>query len=179
MKKFSSFLVVVLCSFSFSANAQHFKKLIPQKYDPAKESVAETFEHLALNGQIARTRSERNVIAKGDSVRIKVVFMPEDVVKIVAENGATATREDIKRGEWMVTFKPEKTKWCSIQRYRYDGTISEMGKVIVVVDPDKYDEVVARMNKLKGPELSKFMDSVAGKRFDDLLPISKFGKRWK
>ena len=179
MRKFSFLIIVLLCSFSFSANAQQFKRLRPQPYDPAKESVAETFEHLALNGQIARTRSERNVIAKGDSVRIKVVFMPEDVVKIVAENGATATREDIKRGEWIVTFKPEKTKWCSIQRYRYDGTLSEMGKVIIVVDPDKYDEVVARMNKLEGREYSKFMDSIAGKKFSDFVPRSEFGKRWK
>ena len=179
MKKLSYILIVVLCSFSFSANAQQFKRLIPQPYDPAKESVAGTFEHLALNGQIARTKSERNVIAKGDSVRIKVVFMPDNVVKIVAENGATATREDIKKGEWIVTFKPEKTKWCSIQRYLDDGIISEMGKVIIVVDPDKYDEVVARMNKLEGREYSKFMDSIAGKKFGDFLPRSGFGKRWK
>ena len=180
MKKFAQLLVVLFCAFSFSANAQDTKRFIPPPYNPAMDSISNTFEHLSLNGVLSKTKSERSIIARGDSVRVKVVFMPAEVVKIEAENGAVTTRDDIKKGVWVVTMKPEKSKWCSIKIYSETGSISEVGCVVLVVDPDKYDEIITRSNKLNGQELSRFMDSISGKNYTDLMPpASELGKRWK
>ena len=172
----------MLCAFSFSANAQfldqNFKKVIPPPYDPAKDSISRTFEHLSLNGKIARSRVDKFIIAKGDSVRFKYVFIPEEVDRIEANNGVRATREDIKKGEWIVTFKPEKTQWCGIKTYTNHGLIRDCGNRIIVVDPDKYEEVMERREKLKEPERQKFIDSLAGGNYFDFYPKND-PTRWK
>ena len=177
-----AFLILLLCVFSVSVNAQKSKKkrnLILME-QAVQDSLANTFEHLALRGNSDfRLKAERFIIAKGDSVRFKTVFLPINIEKIEAENGACTTREDLKKGVWIVTLKPEKTKWCSIKVYNKNGSISEMGNRIIVVAPDKYEEIIARLKKLQGAKRDKYIDSVAGGSFDDFFPSSSFGKRWK
>ena len=182
MRNFSFLLIVLFCLFSLSVNAQKSKKtrnLILME-QAVQDSLANTFEHLALRGQHDfLLKAERFIIAKGDSVRFKTVFLPINIEKIEAENGACTTREDLRKGVWIVTLKPEKTKWCSIKVYNKSGTISEMGTRIIVVEPDKYEEVIAQLKKLQGAKREKYIDSVAGGSFDDFFPSSSFGKRWK
>ena len=177
-----AFLILLLCVFSVSVNAQKSKKkrnLILME-QAVQDSLANTFEHLALRGNSDFIlKAERFIIAKGDSVRFKTVFLPINIEKIEAENGACTTREDLKKGVWIVTLKPEKTKWCSIKVYNKNGSISEMGNRIIVVAPDKYEEIIARLKKLQGAKRDKYIDSVAGGSFDDFFPSSSFGKRWK
>ena len=182
MRKVFCWALFMLCAFSFSANALYldpnFNKIIPPPYDPAKDSISRTFEHLSLNGKIAKSRVDKFIIAKGDSVRIKLVFITEDVDRIEADNGARATREDIKKGEWIVTFKPQKTQWCGVKTYTNYGLIRECGNRIIVVDPNKYEEVMARIRKLKDPEKQEYIDSIAGGNHFDFYP--KNGPtRWK
>ena len=176
------FLILLLCLFSVSVNAQKSKKKrnLVSTEQAIQDSLANTFEHLALRGQSDfLLKAERFIIAKGDSVRFKTVFLPINIEKIEAENGACTTREDLKKGEWIVTLKPEKTKWCSIKVYNKSGTISEVGTRIIVVEPDKYEEVIAQLKKLQGAKKGKYIDDIAGGSFDDFFPSSSFGKRWK
>ena len=179
MKKFVYFLIALLCILSYSANAQYdIKRIIPPPRDPKKDSISATFEHLALNGELLKSKADKVVIAKGDTVRIKTVFMRDYVVKIEAENGACTTPEDLKKEVWMVTFKPEKTKWFSIRVYTCSGNIHEIGKLITVVDPDKYEEVVSRMKKMKWSEKERYLDSISGGSFNDFQPRLE-NTRWK
>lgn len=183
MKKVFCWALLSLAVFgTLSVNAQKSKKKrnIVSTEQAIQDSLANTFEHFALRGNSDfRLKAERFIIAKGDSVRFKTVFLPINIEKIEAENGACTTREDLKKGVWIVTLKPEKTKWCSIKVYNKSGTISEMGTRIIVVEPDKYEEVMNRLKKLQGAKKEKYIDDIAGGSFEDFFPSSSFGKRWK
>ena len=148
------------------------------------KTSSSTFENLALTeddykeNRKIKIRSDRFIIAEGDSVRFKAVFDSRAVVKITAENGACTTPDDLKKGMWIVTLKPEKTRWCSIKEYSSTGFIHEAGTRIIVVKRDKYDEVIARLKKLKGRELGVYIDSVAGGNFNKFVPRFEYS-RWK
>ncbi len=156
------------------------KELVAIK-DMKKDSLAKTFDHLALTGnQKAVGMFDKFIIAKGDSIRFKTVFIPGDVVRIVAENGQEASPEDLKKGEWIVTLKPEKSKWCVIKRYHADGYIAPSGGRVVVVAPEEYDEVITKYRQLSGDKRTKYVDKIAGGDYSHFFPTEEFrNSRWK
>ncbi|MBO5710758.1 MAG: hypothetical protein J6R62_04475, partial [Rikenellaceae bacterium] len=67
-------------------------KLNKQYEQILKETKDETFENFKLlQDQIYRTKIERLIIPRGDSVRIRYVFKADRVVRIAVEGGGTTT----------------------------------------------------------------------------------------
>ena len=93
--------------------------------------------------------AERRFIQKGDSTRIKYVFDPGVIKKIEIVNGPSATIENLKKGEWVLVVKPEKSTMYQAEFYYYDYRVGRVTSLpsrieILVLEPDKYKEVEAK-----------------------------------
>jgi hypothetical protein len=143
-------------------------KLNKQYEQILKETKDETFENFKLlQDQIYRTKIERLIIPRGDSVRIRYVFKADRVVRIAVEGGGTTTPKDIRNGVFVTTICPKKTMWVKDQIDSRDqtGKIStqEFGWRVIVVEPEKYDSIKAIYDKLpEGKPRNAFADSLSG-----------------
>ena len=133
------------------------------------------FENMILNleneNHWIRFRTEHDILKKGNSTRIKYVFNNRVVKRIVIEGVGETTPEDIRKGEFIVTVKPEKTTLYKVNIYRErpDGTVYATPKIgnrrIIVIAPNKYDKVMSEVYSLrqKDPEnkLYKYLNELA------------------
>ena len=135
-----------------------------------------TFNELALifernvksgNGSIYSAFAERRFIQKGDSTRIKFVFDPAVIQKIEIVDGPLAPIEVLKKGEWVIVVKPQKSTlyeakfhFCNeIDGYKH----SIPARVtVLVLEPDKYKEVEAKAKEF-------YEKSESGKGLSDYL----------
>lgn len=138
-----------------------------------------TFNELALifernvkagNGSIYSAFPERRFIQKGDSTRIKFVFDPAVIQKIEIVDGPSAPINVLKKGEWVIVVKPQKsTSYVANfhfrnQTYGYNHKIPAQVKVLVL-EPDKYKEVEAKAKEFyekseSGKGLSDYLKSI-------------------
>ena len=125
-----------------------------------------TFKNMDLiTGQffLQRAEAEYNVIGKGESTRIKYLIRPQRVIRLEVDGVGEMSQEDLKKGEWIITVKPEKTSWIQYRRTDIIGNnaLSVLGGIfIIVVEPDKVQEV-----KDKFKEFSKNLDYKGKKEY--------------
>ena len=107
---------------------------------------------------------EHAVIARGDSTRIKFVFDSRKVRGIQVLGYGRASRDDIKKGEYIVTVTPKKTKliecWVNTRAGRRPAHYR-----IIVVEPKKYDEVMRKLYELRiqGRGYNQYIEELAGR----------------
>ena len=105
---------------------------------------------------------EHAVIARGDSTRIKFVFDSRKVRGIQVLGYGRASRDDIRKGEYIVTVNPKKTKliecWVNT-RVRIPAHYR-----VIVVKPEEYDEVMKKIYKLRklGWDCNHYLNELAG-----------------
>ena len=113
-----------------------------EKWSPDIESLFSAIEH--------------QVIARGDSTRIKFLFNNRRVRSIKVLGYGKASKEDIKKGEFVVTVAPKKTKL--IECYINGGQRAH--RRVIVIDPEKYDEVMKEWGR--SGYNSRYLDKLAG-----------------
>ncbi|MBQ2394518.1 MAG: hypothetical protein II307_02005, partial [Alistipes sp.] len=99
---------------------------------------------------------EHRVIARGDSTRIKFLFNRQRVRSIKVLGYGKASKEDIKKGEYVVTVAPKKTKL--IECYINGGERAH--KRVIVIEHEKYDEVMKEWGRRNYN--SRYLDKLAG-----------------
>ena len=111
---------------------------------------------------------EHQVIARGNSTRVKFLFNSGDYERFEIENVGESSIEDIRKGEYIATIKPEKTTLFRCTYYRVKNgykTKHRSNFRIIVIDPDKYDEVMKKLyilRKLGGDDYREYLDKLAG-----------------
>ena len=117
-----------------------------------------------------RHMQEHIVIKRGDSTRYKWVFNPNDYLKFIVQGVGQSTPEDIRKGVFMVTVKPEKTK-----EYKYsytDRSGRETGFyfsfVVIVAEPEEYEAVKARVNNMSKYQLDVYKEKLTNKIKDPM-----------
>ena len=118
----------------------------------------EKFDAQKWSSDIGRLYSaiEHQVIARGDSTRIKFLFNNRRVRSIKVLGYGKASKEDIKKGEYVVTVAPKKTKL--IECYINGGERAH--RRVIVIDPEKYDEVMKDWGR--SGYNSRYLDKLAG-----------------
>ena len=99
---------------------------------------------------------EHQVIARGDSTRIKFLFNNRRVRSIKVLGYGKASKEDIKKGEYVITVAPKKTKL--IECYINGGQRAH--RRVIVIDPEKYNEVMKEWGR--SGYNSRYLDKLAG-----------------
>ena len=111
--------------------------------------------------------------AEGDFARVKCVFDGRKTVNVAVNGGGVAAPADIRKGIFETKVSPKKTSWVGVNvdaTNSYNGRTSttKLGFRIIVVDPEKYDSIMAVYNSLPaGQRRSEFTDSLAGGSFRD------------
>ena len=153
------------------SSKSEFKAL--ERENHIKDSLADTFELLSLYRSDGRNsgmkvKVERIIIPEGDSTRIKWVWdNPKTQIFI---DGISPTPEEVKKGEFIVTIWPKKTRWVPRWWITASGDKIEVGSRVIVVPRDKYKAIIERESKLAKSDyskLSKFLDSLAGGTYKD------------
>jgi hypothetical protein len=135
-----------------------------------KAQAAETFDNAKLPSYLSCKRVLDNswILAKGDSTRIKYLINPQMVIRLEVFGYGEATPEDIKKGEWIITVRPEKTMHLETRLTYDDGQSSMNGIFLVVVDDhNKVAELKANYNKLQGPKKDAYLRELVGEKFFD------------
>ncbi|MBO7213051.1 MAG: hypothetical protein J6U99_00640, partial [Rikenellaceae bacterium] len=135
---------------------QTIKKVFDTKARLQMET--ERFDRIKWSPDIENLHSaiEHQVIARGDSTRIKFLFNNRRVRSIKVLGYGKASKEDIKKGEYIVTVAPKKTKL--IECYINGGERAH--RRVIVIDPEKYDEVMKEWGRY-GYTL-RYLDKLAG-----------------
>ncbi|MBO5710174.1 MAG: hypothetical protein J6R62_01430 [Rikenellaceae bacterium] len=111
---------------------------------------------------------EHQVIARGNSTRVKFLFNSRDFERFEIENVGESSVEDIRKGEYIATLKPEKTTLFRCTYYKVKNgykTKHRSNFRIIVIAPDKYDEVMKKLyilRKLGGSDYREYLDKLAG-----------------
>ena len=153
MKKFLKFAiasVMVIGATTFvSAQTQ-------TEYEEVREKI-ESYEKLSLVDEYGksfmRTGADKNIIRRGDTVRFKVLWNINaeytNFKGVYVEGVGQATPEDMRKGEFEVVLKPEKTttyKWSCVYIMNINHLERSVKKehdfTIVVLEPEKYDSVM-------------------------------------
>ena len=68
------------------------------------------------------------------------------------------------KGEWIVTLKPDTTQWIDFKIEMFSGRPTPSGFLIIVIDPEKYDDVKREYDKVKNDyvKYQAFFDSLSG-----------------
>ena len=152
-------------SLNFSVNYSKRKQERIRKQE-LKDSVANSFDHFALTPEEETSAMiESRFIKRGDSVRIKYLFRP-NLVKIISSRGLGREMpyECMKKGEWLITVKPDSTMWIDLLYEDLRGQFVPGGFLIIVIEPEKYDDVKREYDKIKNDynKSQSFFDSLSG-----------------
>ena len=154
MRTFTKLMAVALMVIgAISASAQDDKnKTAGQKYI---EECARDFDNMSLvnpDGSIQGGRAgvERAIIRPGESTRYKKLFEAGRISRIEIKGVKSATEEELRKGEFIATLKPEKTTTYEIIETIYGGSIQGVPRyydidskfTIVVVEAEKYDSII-------------------------------------
>lgn len=144
------------------------ERIAQYEAESKRDSLMWTFEHLALKRDFIRGAIDCRLIKRGDSARIKYVF-DNSVDRIVVEGGGETTPKDIANGVFVAKVSPEKTKLVNVivrTRNQFTNKYSEIKLewLIVVVEPEKYDNIIKEYNKIKedGRAEEKFITKLSG-----------------
>ncbi|MBR4999594.1 MAG: hypothetical protein IKY11_01530 [Rikenellaceae bacterium] len=154
MRTFTKLMAVALMVIgAISASAQDDKnKTAGQKYI---EECARDFDNMSLvnpDGSIQSGRAgvERAIIRPGESTRYKKLFEAGRISRIEIKGVKSATEEELRKGEFIATLKPEKTTTYEIIETINGGSIQGLPRyydidskfTIVVVEAEKYDSII-------------------------------------
>ena len=120
------------------------------------------FDKVALqSNQLIMFYIEQQYICKGESTRVKVLVDPSRILKFeifeVTEDNLEGVKigemsdEDLKKGELILTIKPEKTTYLKYRMHIVIGQTERnttAGKFIAIVDADKVEDIVAKNKEL-------------------------------
>ncbi|MBO5873821.1 MAG: hypothetical protein J6Q35_02165 [Rikenellaceae bacterium] len=150
---------------AISASAQDDKnKTAGQKYI---EECARDFDNMSLvrpDGSISAGCAgiERIIIRRGESTRYKKLFEAGKRAKIEIKGVKSATEEELRKGEFIATLKPEKTTTYEIIETIYGGSIQGVPRyydidfkfTIVVVEAEKYDSIIELRSHMNSQQKS-------------------------
>ncbi len=132
-----------------------------------KAQAAETFDNAKLsNGGFWKyVLDNGSVLVKGDSTRIKFLINPRRIIRFEVFGYGEASPEDIQKGEWIITIRPEKTMHLKFRLTYSDGQSSMAGKYITVTDdPQKFKD---EYKKLPFYQRNAFYRKFVGEKFYD------------
>ena len=123
-------------------------------------------------------------IKKGETYRIKFRFDPRQVFDLRVVKGYSkkpiASSKDLRRGEWIVEIIPEKSTEIVVAiEGPTKGLFFHDRKFVLVIDPDKYDEVHAKFeefrknNDAKGRQ--KYVEELGGEEYKKFMNQVKNG----
>ena len=132
-----------------------------------KKVAVDSFENFVLESdQFCKSRIEHRFIKRGDTVRIRHIFR-NDVVKMISSRSLCKEipYECMKKEEWIITLKPDTTQWIDFKIEKFSGRPIPGGFLIIVIDPEKYDDVKREYDKVKDDyaKSQAFIDSLAGR----------------
>ena len=146
------------------------------EYEEVKEKI-KRYESMSLvheDGYKSHGRNalEKIIIRRGDSTRYKMLWDTErtKIRQVYFVGVGEATPEDMRRGRFEVTLKPDKTttyKYC--QKYEIDnGKIvgDEYSFTVVVLDAVQYDSVMQLRSTMTSRQRSINYDELRGKKVD-------------
>lgn len=136
------------------------ESLKPKRAEPkvVKQNMTaqEKFDNYKLTPEEGTYGSinDRDYVKKGESFRIKFSFDPRRVFSLKLVKGHSdnpmATPKDLQKGEWIVEVTPEKSMEISVAvENTRPGIISYDKRFVLVIEPDKYDEVKAKFDEFK------------------------------
>ena len=119
----------------------------------------ERFDNLKWSPDInsVLTTVEHRLIARGDSTRIKFLFDRRRVRSIKVLGYGKASRDDLSKGEYVVTVAPKNTKLIQC----YINGNERVHKRIIVIDPEKYEEVMRKFYSLQGSARRQYLNKLA------------------
>ncbi|MBO7212997.1 MAG: hypothetical protein J6U99_00360 [Rikenellaceae bacterium] len=149
---------------AISASAQDDKnKTAGQKYI---EECARDFDNMSRvnpdGSQGGRAGVERAIIRPGESTRYKKLFEAGRISRIEIKGVKSATEEELRKGEFIATLKPEKTTTYEIIETIYSGSIQGVPRyydidrkfTIVVVEAEKYDSIIELRSHMNSQQKS-------------------------
>ena len=148
-----------------------------------KDSIADYFDNFTLyRGIDIRGRLEKRFIKRGDSVRIRYVF-DRSVIEMISSRylGCDIPYECLKKGEWVITLATESTKWVDFHIKGFaDKRATPEGFLIIVVEPEKYDDIKRQYDKVKDDfkKSSDFINKLA-KQYGGKTAVEYFDEQWE
>lgn len=160
------------------------ESLKPKRAEPkvVKQNMTaqEKFDNYKLTPEEGTYGSinDRDYVKKGESFRIKFSFDPRRVFSLKLVKGHSdnpmATPKDLQKGEWIVEVTPEKSMEVSVAvENTRPGVISYDKRFILVIEPDKYDEVKAKFDEFKANKdvqgRMKYFRELGGEEYEKYL----------
>ena len=158
---------------AISASAQNDKnKTAGQKYI---EECARDFDNMSLvnpdgSKSAGRAGVERIIIRRGESTRYKKLFEAGKKTRIEIKGVKSATEEELRKGEFIATLKPEKTTTYEIIETTYGGSMQGVPRyydmdfkfTVVVVEAEKYDSIIELRSHLNSQQKAIHFKELAG-----------------
>ena len=174
MRTFTKLMAVALMVIgAISASAQDDKnKTAGQKYI---EECARDFDNMSLvnpdgSKSAGRAGVERIIIRRGESTRYKKLFEAGKKTRIEIKGVKSATEEELRKGEFIATLKPEKTTTYEIIETTYGGSMQGVPRyydmdfkfTVVVVEAEKYDSIIELRSHLNSQQKAIHFKELAG-----------------
>ena len=153
---------------AISASAQDDKaKTAGEKYI---EESRHRFDNMSLvnpDGFICGYRAgiERAIIRPGESVRYKTIAEPNKLPRIEIKGVGQTTDEDIRKGKWEITLKPEKTTTYTIIEKLGSSTI-DYNFTVVVVEAEKFDSIIELRSRMNSQQRAIHLRELKGEKVD-------------
>ncbi len=137
------------------------------------QKTGNLYDDFTYSGYIASV-GDGDHVKKGETYRIKFRFDPRQVFDLRVVKGYSknpvASSKDLRRGEWIAEIIPEKSTEIVVAiEGPTKGLFSHDRKFVLVIDPDKYDEIHAKFeefrknNDAKGRQ--KYVEELGGEEY--------------
>jgi hypothetical protein len=151
-----------------SPTYEELSKMDREMADSIKRALdTETFDNAILPFYMScrHILDNGSVLTKGDSTRIKFLINPRKIIRFEAFGYGEASPEDIKKGEWIITVRPEKTMHLKFRITLVNGSSTMSGQFFVVVDNP--NEIKAEYKQLPREKRTAYIKKLVGEDFYD------------
>jgi hypothetical protein len=151
-----------------SPTYEELSKMDREMADSIKRALdTETFDNAILPFYMScrHILDNGSVLVKGDSTRIKFLINPRKIIRFEAFGYGEASPEDIKKGEWIITVRPEKTMHLKFRITLVNGSSTMSGQFFVVVDNP--NEIKAEYKQLPREKRTAYIKKLVGEEFYD------------
>jgi hypothetical protein len=151
-----------------SPTYEELSKMDREMADSIKRALdTETFDNAILPFYMScrHILDNGSVLTKGDSTRIKFLINPRRIIRFEAFGYGEASPEDIKKGEWIITVRPEKTMHLKFRITLVNGSSTMSGQFFVVVDNP--NEIKAEYKQLPREKRTAYIKKLVGEEFYD------------
>ncbi len=151
-----------------SPTYEELSKMDREMTDSIKRALdTETFDNAILPFYMScrHILDNGSVLTKGDSTRIKFLINPRKIIRFEAFGYGEASPEDIKKGEWIITVRPEKTMHLKFRITLVNGSSTMSGQFFVVVDNP--NEIKAEYKQLPREKRTAYIKKLVGEEFYD------------